>query len=250
MTMTVSKMVVDKQKSSEAVQAAVTTHEGVIVEGAQRVLGEDAGSAMALVLNRAKSQLKEATDNMIRADDAHIRELGDDKGRLTARDDQKTSLYTTLIDFKEIGTATFGAVYMERLGLSGKTPHDPVALERLATLVQENAQTETPPPARKGITFDMKEWLDTIAQEKAALSDTLRTVALERREAEATQVAKNEAIAEYDKVFSLTATLVSALLENAGKGELADRVRPSKRRVGQTASSDTEETNMTEETAI
>ena len=59
-------------------------------------------------------------------------------------------------------------------------------------------------------------------------------VADEERQAQATLEAKNKAIAVYDHAFSITASLVSTLLNAAGEKELAKRVRPSARRPGQT----------------
>jgi hypothetical protein len=56
----------------------------------------------------------------------------------------------------------------------------------------------------------------------------------EAREAEATLVAKNAALAEYDATFSSVATVVSGLLRMGGSAELAARVRPSPRRPGRT----------------
>ena len=49
-----------------------------------------------------------------------------------------------------------------------------------------------------------------------------------------TQQTKNRAIEENDRIFSLTATLLSTLLEAAGEKTLARRVRPSTRHPGQT----------------
>ena len=234
MTMPVSKMVVDRQKSSEAVQAAATTHEAAIVKGTIDILGDDAGVAVSLILNRSKERLKEATDKMVAADNAHLTELSDDKEKLIARDDKGDALYRTISDFKEIGTAVFGSTYIGRLGLKGKTPQDPVALARLAGLLLENMGNQSTPSPRMGVSLNMEGWKTALETGRAELSDALSAVALERREAEATQVAKNDAVTHYDKVFTLTATLASTLLDTAGETALAKRVRPSSRRSGQT----------------
>jgi len=66
------------------------------------------------------------------------------------------------------------------------------------------------------------------------LGTALKSVADERREADEALVAKNRAIDSFDSSFAITAGLLSALLEAAGQTELARRVRPSRRKSGQT----------------
>ncbi|MEM9463383.1 MAG: hypothetical protein AAGF11_55085 [Myxococcota bacterium] len=76
--------------------------------------------------------------------------------------------------------------------------------------------------------------MQQLSQHTVALSSALADVAREVREAEATLVAKNRALDEYDRTFGDVATLVSALLRIGGEVELAARVKPSTRRPGQT----------------
>lgn len=231
-----SKMVRDKQKSSEAVQASVRTNRGVVVDGLGTVLGPSVGEAAGIILDGSAARLAEATEAMVQADDAHLKELSDDADELTARDEAAARLYGEVCDFRDVGGTVYGDAYMRRLGFSGATPRDPVALDRLTTLLLDNVAATTPPPVRrKGIALDTAAWIAPLEESRKALSAALSSVATERREAEATQVAKNQAIAHYDQVFSVTATLVSALLSAADQKELARRVRPSTRRTGQTA---------------
>ena len=52
--------------------------------------------------------------------------------------------------------------------------------------------------------------------------------------AQATLAKKNQAVEEYDRVFTGVATSLSGLFTLAGERELAEKVRPSTRRPGQT----------------
>jgi hypothetical protein len=149
-------------------------------------------------------------------------------------------VYSDLTEFRETGGAIYGEAHMRRLGFEGTTSRDPVALDRLAALVLDNAATVTPPKARrKGLVLDAADWTAPLSESKQKLSSALSKVATERREAQVTQVAKNKSVDRYDKVFSTTATLVSALLSAAGESELAKRVRPSTRRIGETETAET-----------
>ena len=62
------------------------------------------------------------------------------------------------------------------------------------------------------------------------LGDSLGEVDLKRREAEITQEAKNQALREFKVTFSAAIRLLEALTILAGKPELAERVRPTRRR--------------------
>ncbi|MGI5861080.1 MAG: hypothetical protein ACOX6T_03375 [Myxococcales bacterium] len=62
-------------------------------------------------------------------------------------------------------------------------------------------------------------------------------------------MAKNRAIENWDKPFSVTATILSALLECVGEHELARRVRPSRRRLGMTQGQAEEVTQISEDPA-
>jgi hypothetical protein len=68
-----SKVVVDKQKSSEAVQASARTHKDLAVAGIGAVLGPEAGAAAGVILDKAASMLAETTAAMVKADDAHLK---------------------------------------------------------------------------------------------------------------------------------------------------------------------------------
>ena len=56
----------------------------------------------------------------------------------------------------------------------------------------------------------------------------------EDRKSDATLIAKDEAMREFDRVFRLTAGIIAAFFSLAGHEELARRVRPSSRRAGRT----------------
>ncbi len=82
--------------------------------------------------------------------------------------------------------------------------------------------------------FPLSEWADKLSKTLGKLEESVAEVNNEVREAEATLSVKNDAIKDYDRAFSVTANLFSALLDAAGKKDLAKKVRPSTRRAGQT----------------
>ncbi len=232
----VSKMVTDRQKSSESVQAAGRTHGDLVANGFAKLFGEEAEPAIRILFNLFVKRLAADTKVMIDADDANIKELADDPGGLARRDESTADTYSSMTDFREVGAAVYGREYMRLLGFDGPTPRDPTALERLAALILEAVASTTPPaPRRSGLSLDPAQWTEPLTASRTDLSKALKNVADENREAEATLVAKNDAIAGYDRTFSATATLIAAMLGFVDQKELARRVRPSSRRPGQTA---------------
>ena len=232
----VSKMVTDRQKSSESVQAAGRTHRDLVARGFAELFGEEAGPAIRILFDLFVKRLARDTEAMIDADDANVKELADDPSGLARRDEAKANTYESMTDFREVGAAVYGREHMRLLGFDGPTPRDPVALERLAALILEAVvSTPPPPPRRSGLTLDSSQWTEPLTASLTDLSTALKNVADEKREAEATMVAKNDAIVGYDRTFVATATLIAAMLGFVDQKELAGRVRPSSRRPGQTA---------------
>jgi len=151
------------------------------------------------------------------------------------RDELSAQVYEHLVNTRSQLEVVCGSDYVARLGFSGNTPDDPVEVTRLAKVTADNLSS-LPPPASKlpGYTFDPAAFSAPLYEKASQLADLVSQVATEEREAEASMMAKRETIEEYDAAFSCTANIISALLQNAGEKELADRVRPSTRRSGQT----------------
>jgi hypothetical protein len=127
------------------------------------------------------------------------------------------------------GAATARAVIV------GNTPQDPVALERFAGEVAQNLGTVTwPEPRFAGAALDSRAVQQDLSRAREVLQGALNRVASETREAQGTLAKKNRAIEEYDRIFTGVATSLSGLFTLAGEQELAEKVRPSTRRPGQT----------------
>lgn len=230
-----SKMVTDRQKSSQSVLAAARTHADTIV----RSMGDTYGSRYAeptqMLIQGLSEMLAQRTQALVEADAAHLNELGDDATARDQRDAAAESLRALLVERRQLLAGVFGTGYLKELGFEGRTPEDAVALARFARRVAENLErVPTPPSLIPGVTLAPAAWRQPVVSVVEALEAAIGSVRTEEREAEATVVTKKEAMAAYDRTFTDTATLLSALLNAAGERALADRVKPSTRRPGQT----------------
>jgi len=231
-----SVLVSRKLKSSRSVAAiGRETAEEPIGDVVGRLL--DAGlrpGVVALVLALC-ARLQAAAQAMEAADDADEAERRDDSPHRTRRDEAKAEVLAILVELRDLLGALHGAGAPAAVGFEGRTPEDPDLLRRLAgTVIASLAKTPLPPPRHPKYALDPKEWIDRLAPPTKTLSQALDDLAAEGRKADKTLSEKNARIAEYDRTFSLTANLLTALLEFAGKGDLADKVRPSTRRAGET----------------
>lgn len=235
-----SKLVTDRQKSAEAVIAAGRTHAVAVADAAEKVfepyvLGKQKVPDLRVLIELAAAALEDSAKRMVQADQAHIRELSDDDAPREARDEVAAALSAEIVDLRDWLRGLYGVSALKQLGFSDATPRDPVALSHFADQVIRALHSKSlPAPKRSGVSWEAKEVVKKLTSMRDALEKHLKDVARESREAEATLVAKNNAIAAYDERFAEVATFYVGLFRLAGKTDLAERVRPSTRRPGQT----------------
>ncbi len=238
-----SKQVTDRQKSAQAVVAAVETHRGAASTAIANTLTPHLRNAealpdVALLLSLVGRVLTAQTQSLVTADDAHQAELTDDDAPRGARDDASDKLRQECIDLREILTGMYGNAIANQI-LPGSVPRDPVVVARYAQTVHDNlAKTTFPAPRITGASLDMTALLVRLTTSHQNLDDSITAVAREMREAQATQTAKQHAMDSFDDTFSTGAEVVSSLLRLGGMPEQAARVRPSTRSPGRTAAED------------
>lgn len=236
-----SKQVTDRSRSANAVVAAARTHGDLVETNLVATLepylkkGEKTPSVAFLFELMARA-LEARAVTMGEADLANEAELDDDAAPRLARDTGIDKLYTCLVDVSDIVVGLYGRALLKPLGLDGETPREPNQLLQYSKTIANNLlAAELPKPRVKGSGLNVKQVVGEIEELRDGLEAALKDVAREAREAEQTQVKKQTAIEGYDKTFSSVASLVSTLLDVSGEAKLASRVRPSKRRPGQTA---------------
>lgn len=238
-----SKQVTDRSKSALAVVTAGRTHAADIAKALDEMLGSEVAPGetipnVELLIHLATRSLDRAEKAMVDADDAHAHELADDAPARNARDESATKLSDELVELRTWLMGLYGVGALERFGFSGPTPSDPVVLSRFAGgVIAAFRDTDTPMPAprRAGVNWDASATVTNLETLRAALDTHIEDVAREVREGQATQRSKNDAIASYDERFGRVATFLVGIFRMAGETALADRVRPSTRRRGQTA---------------
>ena len=235
-----SKQVTDRRKSSDSVVEAANVHAERVATAAEAILTPYlvAGEAMPdikLLMLLAGRCLSARSAKMVEADEAHIHELSDDAPARDRRDRAHEGLNDAVVGMREAMIGLFGQRQTEALGFATETPRDAAALVSFSKTVSKSLRDKTfPAPARMKVTWSPKAEADEIDVLRKELDEALSGVAREVKEAEATLVDKNTAIEGYDEAFSGVARLLQGIFVFAGESELANRVRPSARRPGQT----------------
>ncbi len=236
-----SKMVTDRRKSAESVAAISEAQSGALADKLSEQFGFEQEFTLATFVDTLAQVLLRARTNMVDKDDAHQAELADDPKARDARDEATRDLAATLISLRDIVTGVYGQDTASRV-FTEQTPSDAVALQGFtANVIRHFQEDKLGTPRIQGASFDAAASAQQLQQQVDALAERLQNVAREVRETEATLVTKNSAINAYDRTFTGIAKVFEGLFTLAGETELAARVRPSRRRPGQTAASTPDE---------
>ena len=233
-----SKMVTDRQKTAAAVEAAILAHAEEAAAGLAAtlapVLDEDEPPVDVVPLQDQLARLLDhRREVLVRMDEAHLAELGDDVGPRRQRDDAAQRLAARVISVRQTLGALFGPDATRTLvGLDGNTATDPVALARQGRRMLDRLSDPAfafPRAQFAGVDLDVGVWVGELTGPVEELEAALAEVARERREAETTLTAKLLALDDYDRSYRAVARLLEGLYELTGLDGYAARVRPTAR---------------------
>lgn len=236
MSVSPSKLVTDRQKSATVVLSTQVfiepVLEGLTAHFPPRVRAP-ARSAVSFFVGLLYDWLDNRTDAMVQADIANAVEAADDQLVREARNEYAATVRAALVDLREVLVACYDKGALAQFGIDGRTPEDPVVLERAGQAALSRLRVFEPKNGK--FSFFPSEWIGRFETPLIALRESLKSVAQDDRENQLALSEKNEAIARYDHAFRAVANILTGLFAAAGREELARRVRPSTRRPGQTA---------------
>lgn len=236
-----SKMVMDRQKGSRSVLAAGEANADAIGARLKEALAPHLrrGETMpdfALLVRLFCRALAEGTVRMVAADAAHQAELSDDEAPRAGRDETAAAVALALGAARDAVESIYGPATASKLGIPREVPRDPTTVLQLGrNVIAALPGVKLPKPVFSGASVDLKAVGQQLKVACDTLGDHLGDVAREEREAQLTQLAKNQSIEDNDHWFTSTARIISGLLYAIGLRDLSDRIRPSRRRPGTTA---------------
>ena len=187
-----SRGVLDRQRIGESIVATARTHAAEVAARLEETLapfvaeGETPTDFLALQRQLAR-YVDHLLATLIEADEAHLRELGDDRDPRRRRDDAAQALYDKLIQLRGALTSLFGLDRgNELLGIEGPTPRDPRLLHRHATRALEQLRApdpELPTQELNGIQLDRDALAAELQPATDELAAAIQDVTRELREA-------------------------------------------------------------------
>jgi hypothetical protein len=239
-----SRQVTRRQAVAGAVEAAANEHAVEVAQRVERRLAELRGSVGAgLDLGRLQEALGEllAADRraLEAADAAHIEELRGDAETRERRDAATARLHEHLSRLRATVAALYGAGADARLfALRGRTGRNPEVLRRQAARVLarlRDVERPLPAPRTEWLKADPSTWAAELAPALAELEAALGAVHADRRRAEATHRAKQEALDRYDRTYTAVTGCLASLYHLADLDTYEERLRPraARRAAGQ-----------------
>ncbi len=234
-----NKMVTDRSADASLLSAAAAIFPREISLALKEVLSPFVGEgetvtdvtilpvlAARLVVNRR--------DRLIVADKANI----DAKAELIEprlrRDEAFHQASDTIYRIRDVCRGLYGPELTARIMPDDRRiPQRPKAFLHLGEHVLErliDVERTLPSQTLLGINVERVELSANFASDLEELGEALDEVDLKRREAEITQSEKAEAMDEFNVLYGAAIRLLEALAILAGKPELAERVRPTRRR--------------------
>ncbi|MCP3963113.1 MAG: hypothetical protein GY719_35180 [bacterium] len=187
-----------------------------------------------MLFERLESDLVAVRSGIVTAEDAHVRNLVVHADQRSLHTEVTAGLYDQQVAVRQ----TLGGVYGPKHGFklasfSGRTPqYGEDLLREVEHTIQLLRQPvgETPSTKVGGVNVDFGDMALDLETEKTGFEDVRAELERSRKAAKETRVRKNEAIAEFDRVFPWLAQTLESVFRLAGEHDLADQIRTSARR--------------------
>ena len=230
----ISKTTSDQLKYGERVEQATAQHGEVLAEKVTRMVWgtETPPFSLALVIRALLALLQLASRGLRNMDAAYMDELADDEPARAERNVAFDALRALLAKVQGTIVSTFGEAYAGKVGLLGAVETRPDMLARRGQKIVRLMRKEAAPePLLAGVTVDLAQLAAQLEAGTERLAAAITAVGVEKAEADAAFVARQQAALHWERVMRLVANFMVGLAEVAGELSIAARIRPTTRRL-------------------
>ncbi len=239
------KMIRNRRRSSLSVESSVEIHGEQVAADleeffANKLREGETMPAFLIILQFLQRLLASAREGLTRVAAEHLTEVDGDNKTRRRRDVLKERLATKGRRLRDVLDGLFGpGSGLELAGLDRRAAQEPVDLMAQTERIMERfsaIDTGTIRPDLAGFSMDPAAMIADLQPDYDELRGLVDEQNRENRRSDATVIAKNEAMDEFDRVFRHVGSTLAAYYSLAGHEELAKRVTPSTRRAGRTRS--------------
>ncbi len=231
----ITKLVANRQSNAHVVTTALQVHARAAAGAITAALFPQGAPPKSLsvegLIDALGAALAHHAEAIGAADRALADELGDDQPYRDARDAARAEVRGALTDCQSSVSGAYGASVVHAYALDGALPvADNLLLQQAKVVHTALAKGAPKAPAKKGRKLDFAVLAEDLQVHIAALEAALKNVKREEREAEQALAKRDAAVAAFEPVYTGVADIAAGLLELAGQGDLASRVKPTVRR--------------------
>lgn len=197
-----------------------------------------ARSSVSYILDLVARGMTEATDETVRLDDLLQLAVSNDKGLTVQRDEARADVAAEFAESREVFDAVGGREAVIDAGLDGATPEAGPELVRAARQAADAIEKVPERVGKKGLVLKSAVYAKPLREKAARLDQVLQESTEDLRKDQALRAERDAARSKSQRRFLRGAQLIESLLRIAGLEALADRVRPSTRRPGNTVEND------------
>lgn len=232
-----SKAVSNRQWFAEHVITTMEVHAPGCIGEAERQLSDPENPEATVDLNPLVNGLtfclKNVTRKMAETDLFVGEEIADDPQYRESRDSEQAALRSEYISIKDLLSSVFGDSIVSKYGLNGETPTNTELLlpasKNVSILLKKNP---LPVPLKKGIPqIDSAALALNLDEKIDRLEAALRNVKREEKELELAVRDRDISIVAWQKIYSSSAIIFAEILKLGGRNDLAERVRPTARKL-------------------
>lgn len=235
------KAVTDRIQSCQTVVEALDAYGdqlvAVLSESLDPLLEEGQVTPFATQLSLFRKKLPLDRDQLVTTDRSYRDQRARESVVRRRRDDQMAEVNGDVVGLRRAFTGFYSEERLAELGFARRTPQTPVELlEQAAYLVERLGDPELDLSGSRFGDFQLvaNAMTKKVNESVEALAPLIEEVARSERRSEAKKLAKDDALETYNTSFVWIARTVESLCQLAGLDEVARRVRPSRRRPGET----------------
>ncbi len=236
---TLSKRISDRLDSGRTVLGVLSTARSTLIEKLGELYGpwldEPSSPPFSSLLRAFHGRLSECRDHLAETAQRHLDVLSRTDELNRRSDEANDRLAAAMSAMRMTFRGVYGCAQLAHFGFPDRAPRRPRALLEASRELRRclaDPELELPPSRVPDYDLDCPQLACNIEPSIDALGETLDAVQEHQQSVQESESVQGRALAEYNEAFVQIARTLESWLRMARLDDVADRVRPSRRRPG------------------